>query len=273
MSSRPRPTRFGITIIDVFGSTEGAIALDRSGGPPRGSVGRLRRGILVVDSDGGEAPRARFDAEGRLVNAEECVGEIVNTLGVGPFEGYYRNEEAMRRTTRNGWYWSGDLGYVDEDGLGLLRRPHLRLAAGGRGELPGRPDRGHRRPSSRRHDGLGLRRARRRFRRSGHGGARAAEGRDFDGASFAAWLDGQPDLSPKWRPRFVRAAEALPTTPTNKVLTRTLVHEKFRSDLVGGDAVYVRERGADSFRRFATGDEAALRGAFESSGRRGAWDL
>ena len=108
--------RFGIAIVDVFGSTEGAIALDRSGGPPRGSVGRLREGIAVVDLDGDELPRARFDEEGRLVNAEECVGEIVNTLGVGPFEGYYRNEEAMRHTTRNGWYWSGDLGYVDQDG-------------------------------------------------------------------------------------------------------------------------------------------------------------
>ena len=108
--------RFGITIVDVFGSTEGAIALDRSGGPPRGSVGRLREGILVVGSDENEVPRARFDAEGRLVNADECVGEIVNTLGVGPFEGYYRNEEAMASTTRHGWYWSGDLAYVDDEG-------------------------------------------------------------------------------------------------------------------------------------------------------------
>ena len=108
--------RFGINIVDVFGSTEGAIALDRSGGPPHGSVGRLREGIAVVAADGDEAPRARFDGDGRLLNAEDCVGEIVNKHGVGPFEGYYRNEEAMRRTTRNGWYWSGDLGYVDEGG-------------------------------------------------------------------------------------------------------------------------------------------------------------
>ncbi|HXW33981.1 MAG TPA: AMP-binding protein, partial [Acidimicrobiales bacterium] len=108
--------RFGITIIDVFGSTEGAIALDRSGERPRSSVGRLREGIAVVDASGIEVPRARFDDEGRLLNAEESVGEIVNMLGAGPFEGYYHNEEAMRRATRNGWYWSGDLGYVDEEG-------------------------------------------------------------------------------------------------------------------------------------------------------------
>ena len=103
-------------IIDVFGSTEGAIALDRTGDRPAARSGRLRQGIMVVDEEGREAPERAFDGEGRLVNADQCVGEIVNTLGVGPFEGYYRNEEAMRRTTRNGWYWSGDLGYVDEDG-------------------------------------------------------------------------------------------------------------------------------------------------------------
>ncbi len=48
--------RFGVAVVDVFGSTEGGIALDRSGGPPRGSVGRLRQGIKVVDPEGTELP-------------------------------------------------------------------------------------------------------------------------------------------------------------------------------------------------------------------------
>jgi fatty-acyl-CoA synthase len=99
------------------------------------------------------------------------------------------------------------------------------------------------------------------------------EGADFDGSSFAAWLDGQPDLGPKWKPRLVRVCKALPTTPTNKILTRTLVHEKFRSDRVGEDPIQVRDRGADSFRLFQEADEKALRAAFESSGRLNAWDL
>jgi fatty-acyl-CoA synthase len=265
--------RFGIKIVDVFGSTEGAIALDRSGGPPRGSVGRLREGILVVDSEGAEAPRARFNGQGQLVNADECVGEIVNTRGVGPFEGYYRNEEAMLRTTRNGWYWSGDLGYVDQDGWVyfagrtsdwlrvdgenfpavpveaiVARHPDVMMAS-----IYGVPDvdSGDQVMAA-----LVLR-----------------EGATFDGPSFAAWLEEQPDLSPKWRPRFVRQCEAFPTTPTNKVVTRMLVHEKFRSDLVGGDPIYVRERDDDSYRVFTSGDEDALRRAFESSGRSRAWDL
>ena len=265
--------RFGVTIVDVFGSTEGAIALDRSGGPPLGSVGRVREGILVVDEGGGEVPKAQFDHERRLINAEECVGEIVNTLGVGPFEGYYRNEEAMRRTTRNGWYWSGDLAYVDDEGwLYFAGRTSDWLRVDGE-NFPAAPIEAivgrhpdvvmasvYGVPDSESGDQVMVALV-----------LRAGVG--FDGGSFAAWLTEQSDLSPKWWPRFVRLCKAFPTTPTNKVLTRSLVHERFRSDLVGGDPVYVRGGQDDSFRLFTPEDESELRGAFEVSGRGRAWDL
>jgi fatty-acyl-CoA synthase len=265
--------RFGVAIVDVFGSTEGAIALDRSGGVPRGSVGRLRQGIKIVDPDGHELPCARFDSDGGLSNAEECVGEMVNVEGQGPFEGYYRNEEAMAKTTRNGWYWSGDLGYVDENGWVYFagrtsdwlrvdgenfpaapieaivgRHPDVMLAS-----VYGVPD----------VDAGDQIMVALVFR----------EGCVFDPAGLASWLDAQHDLSPKWRPRYVRVARALPTTPTNKVLTRTLVHQKFRADRIGGDPVYVRGRGEDAYRSFGDGDEAALHEAFVAAGRGQAWDL
>ena len=99
------------------------------------------------------------------------------------------------------------------------------------------------------------------------------EGAMFDGSSFAEWLERQPDLSPKWRPRFVRLCSKLPTTPTNKVLSRTLAHEKFRSDLVAGDEIYVRERDEVSYHLFTSKDEQSLFRSFESSGRATSWDL
>ena len=265
--------RFGVSIVDVFGSTEGAIALDRSEGPPRGSVGRLREGIKIVDPEGNELARAVFDSEGRLTNAEECVGEMVNVEGLGPFEGYYRNEEAMARTTRLGWYWSGDLGYVDSEGWVyfagrtsdwlrvdgenfpsapieaiVARHPDVMLVS-----VYGVPD-----PDA--------------------GDAVMAalvlrEGASFDPGDFASWLDAQADLSPKWRPRYVRTCKALPSTPTNKILVRTLVHQKFRSDRTGGDPLYVRGRGEDRYRVFGAAEEAALYEAFVSAGRVQAWDL
>jgi fatty-acyl-CoA synthase len=265
--------RFGMRIIDVFGSTEGAIALDRTGNRPSGSIGRLRQGVIVVDEEGHEAPRARFDAEGRLANADGCVGEIVNTLGVGPFEGYYRNDEAMRATTRDGWYWSGDLGYVDDDGWVFFagrtsdwlrvdgenfpaapvetilgRHPDVLLAS-----VYGVPDADS---GDQVMVALVLR-----------------DGTAFDPAGFADWLDAQADLGPKWQPRFVRLCIALPSTPTNKILTRTLVHEKFRSDRVHGDPVLRRLRGGAAFGPFTGEDEEALRAAFAANGRTTAWDL
>ena len=90
------------------------------------------------------SPRAELDERGRVPNAEESVGEIVNTQGSGPFEGYYNNDEATAKTTRFGWYWSGDLGYKDRRRLPLLRRSQRRLDPRRRRELPGRPDRGRR---------------------------------------------------------------------------------------------------------------------------------
>src|ERR1700689_3826515 len=93
----------------------------------------------------------------------------------------------------------------------------------------------------------------------------------FDPAHFATWVDAQSDLSPKWRPRYVRLCGVLPTTPTNKVLVRTLVHQKFRADRVGGDPVFVRGRGEDSYRSFGADEESALHDAFGQSGRAQAW--
>jgi hypothetical protein len=54
---------------------------------------------------------------------------------------------------------------------------------------------------------------------------------------------------------------------------RTLVHEKFRSDRVEGDVVFVRGRGEDAYRSFGSDEEAALHAAFDESGRAQAWDL
>lgn len=265
--------RFGIEIVDVFGSTEGSITFDRSGGPPPGSVGRLRTGTLIVDEDGHEMARATFDETGGLVNPEACVGEVVNTLGVGPFEGYYRNDEAMRHATRNGWYWSGDLAYADGEGWVyfagrtsdwlrvdgenfpaapveaiVIRHPDVVVSA-----VYGIPD-----PQSGDQvmTALVLR-----------------HGVTFDGQAFATWLDAQPDLSPRWQPRYVRVSGALPGTATNKVLVRELVQQHIRADRVGGDALFVRPRRAGAFRPFTAEDEAGLRLAFEQNGRLRLWDV
>ena len=140
--------RFGVRVIDAFGATEGGLAVTRVDDAPPGSVGRAGPELRIVSEDGTELPRATFDAAGTLVDPVACVGEIVNTSGIGVFEGYYNNDEANARATRNGWYWSGDLGYLDERGIPVLRRAERGLDPGGRRELPGRPHRGGGRPAT-----------------------------------------------------------------------------------------------------------------------------
>ena len=56
------------------------------------------------------------------------------------------------------------------------------------------------------------------------------EGTPFDPEGFVAFLDAQPDLSPKWIPRFVRISHGLPSTATQKVLKRVLQRERWECD-------------------------------------------
>jgi fatty-acyl-CoA synthase len=266
--------RFGVAeVIDAFGATEGGVSLDRSDDLKPGAMGLAPPHIRIVDADGREMALAEFDESGRLVNAEQCVGEIVNTAGAGPFEGYYNNPDATADTTRNGWYWSGDLGYMDAernvwfagrnadwirvDGENFPAQPiESALAAHGDVMLAavyGVPD-----------------------EQAGDQVMAALVWRDgvaFDPDGFAEWVDSLADLGPKWRPRYVRLARELPSTGTNKVVKRTLVHQKFRRDRVGDDVVYVRGRGDASYRVFTDDDEAALHDRFGRAGRERFWDL
>jgi fatty-acyl-CoA synthase len=95
----------------------------------------------------------------------------------------------------------------------------------------------------------------------------------FDPAAFAAWVDAQDGIGPKWRPRYVRILRDPPTTGTNKIVKRSLVHQKWRSDQVGGDTVYVRARGEPAYRPFTADDERELRESFVRYRRDRFWDL
>jgi fatty-acyl-CoA synthase len=265
--------RYDIEVIDAYGATEGGVAVNRGPDMPAGALGHAPDHVQVVDEDGVEKSRARLDDRNRVLNAVECVGEIVNTQGVGPFEGYYNNPDATAKTTRNGWYWSGDLGYKDQRGYlyfagrtadwirvdgenfpagpieeGLRLAPGVVLAA-----VYGVPD-----------DQAGD---------QVMAGLIPAVDGSFDPVAFAGWLDAQEAIGPKWRPRYVRILHDPPTTGTNKLVKRTLVQQKFRHDLVGGDELYVRNRGDAVYRPFTDDDERALHESFVRSQRERFWDL
>src|SRR5205085_6711248 len=71
--------RFGVQVIDAYGATEGGVAVNRAAEMPPGALGHAPEHVKIVDEAGDERPRARLDAAGRVLNADECVGEIVNT--------------------------------------------------------------------------------------------------------------------------------------------------------------------------------------------------
>lgn len=214
--------RFGCPVVDGYGSTEGGANVSRTPDAPSGSLG-LGVNVIVVDPEtGAERARARFDEHGRLVNSEEAIGEIVSTSGAAGFEGYWKNEEAESQRIRDGWYWTGDLGYCDENGYLyfagrtddwlrvdgenfaaapvtriLERHPDVVLAA-----VYAVPD-----PVTGDQVMAAL---------------QLREGARFDPKGFVAFLREQPDLGTKWAPRYVRICEELPTTATAKILTRSL---------------------------------------------------
>jgi fatty-acyl-CoA synthase len=223
-------TRFGCRVVDSYGSTEGGAIVQRTPDTPRGGLGRAPEDTVIIDpTTGDECAIAAFDADGRLTNAEEAIGELVSKSGAAGFEGYWDNNDAERARLRNGWYWTGDLAYRDENGFfyfagrsdDWLRVDGENFAAAPVGRILQRhPDVVlavvYAVPDPLTGDQV-------------MAAVQLRPGAVFDPVAFASFLAAQSDMGTKWAPRFVRVAETLPVTATSKVLTRTLRAEAWRS--------------------------------------------
>jgi len=218
--------RFACTVQDAYGSTEGGAAVQRTPDTPRGALGRAAPGTKIIDPDTGiECPRAEFDANGRLLNAEQAIGEMVSETGATGFEGYWRNAEAEQARVKNGWYWTGDLAYRDNDDFfyfGGRDYDWLRVdgenfaSAPVEGILQRHPDvvlaSVYAVPDTVVGDQV-------------MATLLLHEGRTFDPDGFARFLEGEEDLGTKWAPRYVAVTDSLPVTATSKVLKRVLRNE------------------------------------------------
>jgi len=247
--------RFACTVQDAYGSTEGGAAVQRTPDTPRGALGRALPGTKVVDPDTGEeCPRAEFDAQGRLLNAEQAIGELVSETGGTGFEGYWRNAEAERSRLKNGWYWTGDLAYRDHDDFfyfGGRDYDWLRVdgenfaSAPVEGILQRHPDvvlaSVYAVPDTVVGDQV-------------MATLLLHEGRTFDPEGFAAFLAAEEDLGTKWAPRYVRVTASLPVTATTKVLKRVLRNEGWHCD----DPVWWRPAKDGPYRRLEPDDVAEL---------------
>ncbi|MFD9932867.1 long-chain-fatty-acid--CoA ligase [Streptomyces massasporeus] len=238
--------RFGVRLVEGYGSSEGGAAIPWSPGTPPGAVGRAAPGLVVLDRETREeCPAGVFDGAGRLLNGDEAIGELVNR-GPSPFEGYWRNPRAEAERRRDGWYWTGDLFYRDTDGyLYFAGRTDDRLRV----------------------DGENLAAAMIENILARYEGAEAVcvyavpdpvtgdqvmatLAGSFDPLSFAEFLLAQPDLGTKMAPRFVRVVERMPVTATNKIRRAELRGEGLRCP----DPVWWRRPGEGTYRRLTDDD-------------------
>lgn len=215
--------RFGCAVTDGFGSTEGAVIITRDGDCPPGSVGRGFPGVSIYNPDTRtECPPAQFDSRGSLANADEAIGEIVNTHGAGLFSGYYNDADATGERLRHGMYWSGDLAYRDADGwIYLAGRTGDWLRVDGENLACGPIERILQRlePVS---QAVVYAVADELVGDAVMAALVLRDGATLTPGEFEAFLAAQPDLSPKAWPRHVWIAEDLPLTATNKIVKREL---------------------------------------------------
>ncbi|AZG48262.1 fatty-acid--CoA ligase FadD1 [Gordonia insulae] len=238
--------RFDCTVWDGFGSTELAIIITREPGTPEGSIGRGFPNVAVYNSETHtECPRAEFDETGALTNADQAIGELVNVDGAGMFMGYYNDESATSERLRDGMYWSGDLAYKDVDdwiylagrtgdwmrvdgenlAAGPIERILLRLPEINRVAVYAVPDE---------HVGDAVMAA-----------VVLQDDATLTTESLTAQLSAQADLSPKAWPRYVRIADDLPTTATNKILKREL---KKQGPIAADGTLWVRDARSTDYR-------------------------
>jgi len=223
--------RFGCVVSENYGSSEGGANVNRTPDTPPGALGRAPEGTVVLDPETGlECPPARFGPGGALLNAEECIGELVSRTGGATFEGYWQNTEAVNARVRDGLYWTGDLAYRDEAGFFyfagrdfdwlrvdgenfaaapieriLQRHPSILLAA-----VYAVPDE---------HVGDQVMAA-----------LEIVPGHDLDAQEFVEFLSVQEDLGTKWAPKYLRLTHDLPKTATSKVVKKALRAERWNSD-------------------------------------------
>ena len=97
--------QLGLTIYQGYGMTETApvLSVNPYQNSKRGSVGPPVEGV-----------------EFQIINPDsnDC-GEII-AKGPSNMKGYYQNQDATEKAIQDGWLYTGDLGYIDEDGYLFL---------------------------------------------------------------------------------------------------------------------------------------------------------
>ncbi|QDQ97482.1 AMP-binding protein [Tomitella fengzijianii] len=257
--------RFGCTVREGYGLSEGVFRIGRTPETPAGALGLPASGVdvrILDESSGRECPRARFDESGRLLDSG-AIGEIVAVGLAHTFEGYYKNPGAMAERVRGADFWSGDLGYRDADGYFYFAgRSSDRLRVDSENFSAAPVERMVQRmpgiasapvfavPDPRTGDRVMC-------------AVEMAEGRAFDAEAFGGFLSAQPEMSAKWWPTYVRIIDRTPLTGSGKVNKGPLRASAWNTV----DPVYVRVDRTDRYVPLDAEGRDAIEEEFRRHGR------
>jgi fatty-acyl-CoA synthase len=218
---------------------------------------------VLNETTGHECPPAECDEQGRLLNAPEAIGQIVAMGMAHLFEGYYNNPGAMADRIRGTDFWTGDLAYRDAAGQFFfagrsndwLRVDSENFAAAPVERILERWDAVavalvYAVPDPRTGDQVMCT-------------LQMQPGQQFEPDAFVEFLDQQADMGTKWRPRFVRVVEQVPTTGNSKVAKTVLRQTAWAT----GDPLYWRASTERDLRRLTRADLDALEQEFADHGR------
>ncbi|MBQ7039119.1 MAG: AMP-binding protein [Clostridia bacterium] len=113
----------GINLIQGYGLSETSpvVSAERVGKQKKGSIGIPMTHVQVKIAD----------------KNEQGIGEII-TRGDNVMLGYYENEEATKAVLKDGWFYTGDMGYIDSDGFIYItgRKKNVLVLENGKNVFP-----------------------------------------------------------------------------------------------------------------------------------------
>ena len=208
--------------VNHYGSSEiYTFTINQQAAEKPGSAGKagINQRIRVV--------RLNADSPDALAKTGEEGEVIADLVGDEAFEGYWRRPDADARALRRGWYFTGDTGFIDQDGdLFVTGRVDDMIITGGENVSPTEIESVlSRHPAVAEVAVAGLP-----HERLGHQVAAFVK-RAFaiDAASLDAWCRASP-LADYKRPRAWVFVTEIPKSPVGKVLRRQLIAGEYERE-------------------------------------------
>jgi long-chain acyl-CoA synthetase len=184
-----------------------------------GSIGKPIWGVEVkiFDEQDNEVPQGE--------RGEICI------KGHNIMKGYWRKPEATAETIKNGWFHSGDIGFIDEEGfIFIVDRKKEMIIRGGFNVYPREIEEViYTHPAIAEAAVIGL--PDEKFGEEVHAVVAPKPGMEIDGAELQAWI--KERVAAYKYPRTIRVVPELPKGPTGKIMKREIKAEMLEAQTAG----------------------------------------